>query len=720
MSNPVARLSKPRPRARRARAAWLPLAALAFFAACTPGEFSGDTEGVAGTPGPGSGGSSGGGGGGSGVSKAQSVAAFEQTVFPLTRQYCVACHSGSGPGFPSIAASDATAAHDAIVDTQKVNFANPGNSRLVQRLVADFHHCWSGDCNTDGVEMSAAISQWATLISYGSGGTQTAGSIQSETLTFADGVEDEGQARVETGLIGKWEFKEGQGSILWDTSGVEPTLQLDLSGNYRWMSNYGVEFNGARAQSRTPVAASKLYQHIANPVQGSQQYSLEAWVIPANTTQEGPARIVTYTDGGSTNFMLGQVMYYYNVRNRAAIEGNQFNGTPALQTYDEDLQDTLQHVVVTYDLFRGRRIYVNGVFTDDVDEMGGGPLSNWGLNQFLVFANNRFDDRPWLGRLQLVAIYDRVLSDEAIRTNFLAGIGRRFLMTFDLSQWVPGTTLRFVVREFDDYSYLFCEPTLTTANPNGFRISNIRIAINGQISVSGQAFTNLDQPVTQAQTRLSDLCSIIPKGPQGVAGDSIALDFEFLGLFANPIVENNPPAPPPVDDTELRPERGMRDFERMNATFAALTGVDPAAVPAIATAYRNLSEQLPATTDMRSFLATNQVGISNLSIEYCDALIETPALRGAIFGSFDFDAAATDFSQPAVRAGLVVPLANRIVGTNLTDQPTQPEIGGVLDALIQTLASPCAGGTTCDGARTRTIAKAACDAVLASAAVSIH
>ncbi len=712
-------------RERGRASAWLPLAALALFTACTPAEFSGDAGGVTGASGTGAGtgtggGSSGGGGGGSGASRAESVAAFEQSVYPLARQYCVACHAGSGPGFPSIASADPTTAHDATVDTQKVNFGNPGNSRLVQRLVADFHHCWSGDCNADGALMSAAVAQWATLINYGSGGTQTAGSIQSNTLSFADGIEDQGQARLENGLIAKWEFKEGQGTIANDTSGVAPAIPLTLSGTYRWMSNYGVEFTLAKAQSATAAATRKLYDRIADPAQGSQQYSLEAWVIPANTTQEGPARIVTYSSNGGSNLALGQVMYYYNFRNRAAVSGIGGNGTPSLQTYDEDLQDTLQHVVITFDMFRGRRIYVNGVFTDDVDEQGGGPLSNWDPSHLVTLGNSRVNDRPWQGRLQLVAFYDRVLSNDEIHANFLAGIGRRFLMTFDLSQWAAGTTLRFVVREFDDYSYLFCEPTVTTSNPSGFRISNLRVAVNGQISVSGQAFMNVDMPVTQAQQRLSDLCSIIPKGPLGVAGDTVALDFEFLGSFTNPIVENNPPAPPPVDDTELRPERGVRDFERIHASFAALTGVNPASVPAVATAFENLSQQMPATTDLRSFLATHQVGIANLSIEYCDALIETPALRSSLFGGFNFDAAATDFSQPANRNALIVPLVNRMVGTGLADQPTQAEVTGVLDGLILGLAAPCANGTTCDSARTRTIGKAACDAVLSSAVVSVH
>ncbi len=39
--------------------------------------------------------------------------------------------------------------------------------------------------------------------------------------------------------------------------------------------------------------------------------------------------------------------------------------------------DRLQHVVMTFDQFRGRRIYVNGRWTDDLDESDAGRLWTW-------------------------------------------------------------------------------------------------------------------------------------------------------------------------------------------------------------------------------------------------------------------------------------------------------------------------------------------------------
>ena len=45
---------------------------------------------------------------------------------------------------------------------------------------------------------------------------------------------------------------------------------------------------------------------------------------------------------------------------------------------DEDAQAALQHVVMTYSPVEGRRIYVNGVYTGDVDAQGGGSRSPTG------------------------------------------------------------------------------------------------------------------------------------------------------------------------------------------------------------------------------------------------------------------------------------------------------------------------------------------------------
>ena len=64
-----------------------------------------------------------------------------------------------------------------------------------------------------------------------------------------------------------------------------------------------------------------------------------------------------------------------------------------------------------------------------------------------------------------------MLSDAQIQQNFKAGVGKRLLMRFDTGQWLgSGSFVEFTVTEWDDYSYLFCTPTLVSSGQGGSRV----------------------------------------------------------------------------------------------------------------------------------------------------------------------------------------------------------------------------------------------------------
>ena len=664
-------------------------------------------------------------GGGGPTQALASVEAFSRTAFPLLRQHCETCHAGSGPGTPAIAHLDPTTAHAAVVDHQKANLSNPASSRIVRRLVSDFHYCW-GDCVTDGAQMLAAVEAWAAAVAAsgtggGGGGTQV-DSIASESARLADGVEDVGQARVTDNLIALYDFKELTGSVARDTSGVAPAMDLELTGDAALISAYGIDFEGGRATA-TRAASRKLYDRIAETQNGTQQYAVEAWVAAANVTQEGPARIISYSNGsGSSNFILGQVMYNYVFRNRSVNPEVSGNGSPELQTADadQDLQATLQHVVMSYDQYRGRRIWVDGRFTDDVDEVEATRLWNWSGEHALVLGNTTSDDRPWLGQVRLLAIYEYVLSEAQILQNFAAGVGKRVLLRFDVSRWGgPGAYVEFVASELDDASYLFCQPTLVAPAASGLRVAGLRVAVNGVVPISGQGFVNVDMLVTQTHQQLSRGCSVILKD-QGPAADLFSIEFEYLGSFEDPFV---PPTPPPLPvpsfDDEPPPVEGVRSFERIRETMAALTGVDPNDPEPQAT-FDELRQQLPGTSDLRSFSASQQVAISKLALEFCDAMVESPGLRDAFFGPFPFDSpAALAFGSAANRDRVIDALVDRMLGVAVANQPSRDEVRPILDELATGLVAGC-DAASCGPERTRNVTKALCSAVLASAAVSVH
>ena len=671
-----------------------------------------------GTPGAGGGGAAGGGAGGE--------AAFTATVYPITRQYCEGCHAGAGPGFPHIAHPDAGTAYRAVVDNQKVNLMTPANSRLVLRLDPEAHFCWS-DCAMDAATMEAAITDWAGQVNVGGGGggggagTPGGGAgdkIISFMNTFASAVQAENQ-RYEADVIALWTFKEGEGDTAYDVSGVGPAMDLTLEGA-DWVSGGGIEILSGSATSNA-TDSLKLYNLLASGA-GSQEYSIEAWIIPANTMQEGPARIITYSRGtGSRNFTLGQRLYNYVFRNRSTAIGIGPNGTPALETNDddEDLQATLQHVVATFDQQTGRRIWVNGMDTGDVDQFGPGELVNWDPGHIFRIGNETTNNRLWLGQVKLVAIHNRALTPGQIQQNYLVGAADKFMLRFGLDDYLDaGSYIEFEVSEFDGYSYLFCAPTIGSTNPTGFPVEGLRVAVNAITPVASQSFTNVSANIDQAVQQISRLCSVVPKD-LGSALDQFTIYFERLGSFEDVTIETPPVVPPNNDVADPLPAIGIRSFEQVNDTMAELTGVDPT-TNNVQSTFLDLEQQLPASTDVRSFVSSQQVAISKLALEYCDVLVESTALRQTLFGAFEFNSpVVTAFSDQAKEDIIINALLDRMVGVGLATQPDPAALHALLDTLIGDLTAGC-NAANCDAERTRTVVKATCAATLASAAVHIH
>jgi hypothetical protein len=156
--------------------------------------------------------------------------------------------------------------------------------------------------------------------------------------------------------------------------------------------------------------------------------------------------------------------------------------------------------------------------------------------------------------------------------------------------------------------------------------------------------------------------------------------------------------------------------------MASLTGVDPNA-NGVSGAFTELEQQLPPTHDLRTFASSQQVGIAKLSLEYCDAMVESPTLRTAFFGTtpaFQFDQpVATAFSDQAKRDLVIDRLVDRMLGANVAYQPSRDEVRPVLNDLITQLTAGCTAGG-CDATRTRNVVKGLCAAVLSSAAVTVH
>ncbi|MGI9248586.1 MAG: LamG domain-containing protein, partial [Woeseiaceae bacterium] len=426
-------------------------------------------------------------------------ASFQQFIHgPILEPYCSNCHSSESPTAqqPYFAEPDVASAYEAA--KSKINLDTPADSRFVIKVSpgsqgGEAHNCWNNDCATASVEMLNAITAFANAIDPT---TVNPDLIYSKAVRLVDGTVASGGNRYENDEIALWEFKTGTGLTAFDSSGVDPAIDLNLSGDVTWYGGWGITIGYNQAQGPGKAQGSTTAsKKLADILQESGEFSIEAWVVPANVTQE-MSKIVSYSAGQtSRNFTLQQTLYNYDFLLRTnAQDANgdpltDLNGNPQLSTPDADevLQATLQHVVATYSPIDGRRIYVNGVLVSNADPIPGGTFVDWEDTFALVLGNEASGDGLWEGTFRLAAIHRRALSEEQINQSFDAGVGERFYLLFDISERIgaPVQTsfVLFETQQFDSYAYLFDKPhfvTLDGSTPSGITMQGMRIAMNGR------------------------------------------------------------------------------------------------------------------------------------------------------------------------------------------------------------------------------------------------
>ncbi|MBT8097054.1 MAG: LamG domain-containing protein [Woeseia sp.] len=649
---------------------------------------------------------------------------FENLIHaPILTIYCAGCHSSqaSTSQQPYFAEADAVTAFEAA--KPRMDLDDPSASRFVVRLRDEFHNCWDDNCPAAAAEMLQAIEDFADTVPVTELDELL---VNSKALRVVDGTVASGGNRYESNQIALWEFKTGAGTTAFDTSGVDPAIDLTLTGDVSWFGGWGITINDGKAQGST-TASKKLHDLIT----ATGEYSVEAWIVPANVTQE-MARIVSYSAGETArNFTLQQTLYDYNFQHRSTETS--LNGDPALSTpsADEILQASLQHVVANYSPVTGRSIYVNGELVTQTDPVTPGSLVDWQDTFALVLGNEASNSGLWQGTFRMVAIHNRTLSPQQIVQNFDVGVGEKFYLLFSIADIidVPTGYILFEVSQYDSYGYLFNAPhfiTLDSAQqPEGIPLEGLRVGINGAEAPVGQAYANLDTSLSaslfgELGQPLSDLGAVLPleKGPED---DEFFLTFDLLGdeSYAR---TGEPPLIITPEDLPGAQRFGVRTFDEINATMAAVTDVDPETL-AVDMTFESLRQSLPTVEDAQTFLSSHQVAVAQLAIEYCNALVEGPD-AAAYFSNFDFGQDPATAYSGANRNQVIDPLINRIMGIGIGTQPdfasVRDELGYVTadgnrpDNLIdRLLVSP-------DNPDTRAIAKGVCAAVLGSAVTIVQ
>jgi hypothetical protein len=642
---------------------------------------------------------------------------FSSHVYPIVSQYCASCHNeaSSTAQSPFFASDNIDKAYDAA--KRVMNLEEPNKSRLVLRLRNEFHNCWS-DCQANSTEMGLGIQALSDEITVD---VISAEMVVSKSLLLTDGLVASSGGRFESDIIALYQFKTGSGNTAYDTSGISPAANLTLTGNVEWLGSWGLSFTNGKAQAST-ANSKKIHDLITS----TNEFAIEAWITPNNVVQEGPARIVSYSAGDNDrNFTLGQSQYNYDFMLQTASSNS--NGEPALSTPDDDevLQATLQHVVLTYSATAGRQIYVNGKLIDMIDEAIS-PIASWDDSFALILGREASNNHIWQGNIRLLAIYNRTLSQAQISQNYDVGVGEKFFLLFSISELVDlaNTYVLFEVSQYDNYSYLFTNPSLVNLDgntlPRNTILNKMRIGVNGKESAQGQAYANLsrnftnDDSITEPVT-LSPLGTIIAL-EKGASNDEFFLTFEQLGEHSNVVLPATFIATDATFIDNDSAKIGLRNFAQIHASMSVLTGVNKESTKVAAT-YQLVKQQLPTLTNIETFISAQQMGITQLAIAYCDTALENENLRMAWFPDVNFGNTPDIALDVTGRANLLNPLLDQLMPSTLSTQPDKAAVYSELDNLITRLAV-C--GSNCDINRSKNIAKASCAAVLGSAVMLVQ
>lgn len=715
--------------------------------------------------------------------------AVPPTLYGMVLTYCSRCHSETSTvkQQPYFASSDPNVAYEAI--KSKIDLNDPSlivdptvkaKSRLVVRLRDEFHNCWSSSCAADADAMQAAIRSLAQSITPVK---LNAAIYRSKAQVLNDGVVGTSGGRFELYQIALWRFLEGEGNVVSDTSGVSPGISLTIkgtegdTGDFKWIGGGGIQFNGAVAYD-AKGASKKLYDLIAP----AGEYSIEAWTLPANVTDEN-REIVSYSNGTDRrNFMLGQSMYNYDYYNRSSatntrgmVGTTKFSSDPTNTVEKGALQAALQHVVLTYDAVNGRKIFVDDKLVSTAYPDDRGTLANdWDQTYEVVMGNTLAQPKgaEWKGALRMVAVHKRALSPAQIAQNFAVKPGEKRYVMFNVSQIANmpascrGTDasnnpisycfVYFEISQLDNYAYLFNKPYFISLNSDisdlsTLVIKGIHIGINGKLSSEGQAYVNVDTTIKTASDYVSgdspgsgqlllNVGTVVPK-LSGADADLMYLEFDQIGPNISPVV--NTPSPSFTYKLNGDPaiDLGWRTFDEINASFSKMTGMPVTASTGapngstfvkVSDVFNGVRSQLPAVEDFSAYLSSHQTSVTQLAVAYCAALMRDPSNHWQTFFGV---AQASDLKANNWNA-LVNPLVDTFfsnVNLYTTSPPAAISVANQTRTELHSLLTNsgnnrkngfCVGGTGNDICNTSdeifNAATVTCAAALANAAMTLQ
>ena len=239
-------------------------------------------------------------------------------------------------------------------------------------------------------------------------------SADEARLSYEDYRNIQRRKRAESG--GEWPLNRDRLVFLWKNAQHPNIVQneeatLAPRGTARLTGDYAMELEGGSFAADRNAA-----RRLLNAAKATNQIAVEAFLQTDRLDQNGPARIVTFSDGASSrNFTLGQEGGQLIFRLRTPSAGT--NGTNPQTPVARVFRGKPTHIIVTYR--PGLLVcYQDGKQVRRSAAVNGG-FENWEpLN--LLFGDESSGGRDWAGRLEGVALYARWIGPEEAEQNHAA------------------------------------------------------------------------------------------------------------------------------------------------------------------------------------------------------------------------------------------------------------------------------------------------------------
>jgi len=294
----------------------------------------------------------------------------------------------------------------------------------------------SGRVKTDEeIQVSLVASQDSAprcgnlLVEAGEDCESPASCCDAATCRYADGCACDGecvaglcvgeQGRTGVGLVALYDFDEGEGTTVVDTSGSGLDLAID-GPSYSWRPGSLVLSGGTALRSSSAATA------VVEACQDTQEVTVEVWIAPAFLS--GTAQTIAMMGLGDDCQAFGLRQDVDQLAAAVSTDETDADGGPNVDTPDGALGTELTHVVLTRSVDGWRRLYLDGRLVSE--NLVVGDFSMWDPAQRLTVGGPVLGVSDtcesgqadfWQGEVHRVAVYSRALSAAEVAGNYGAG-----------------------------------------------------------------------------------------------------------------------------------------------------------------------------------------------------------------------------------------------------------------------------------------------------------